>query len=348
NDRPVRNEDIYDLASVTKIAASVPCLMRLYEADSIDLDAKMVKYLPYLDSTNKQDITVKEVLTHQAGLTPWIPFWIKTVKDTALYRKLYSTGYDNAHTWKVAENLYIDSTYSDSILRRIVEYEQLKKKEYKYSDIGYYLFQDIIERMTGERLDRYAGQNFYMPLGAYTLGYLPLLKFQKDRIVPTENDVRFRNQLIHGWVHDPGAAMMGGVAGHAGVFSNANDLAKLMQMYLNGGEYGGVRYFKKSTLEVFTSCPYCKKGNRRGVGFDKPEMDYNKAGPTCKCISGKSFGHTGFTGTMAWADPEEQVVFIFLSNRIHPDEENKKLIKSDVRSNIMEALYKAIAEGKEE
>ncbi|MFO7827279.1 MAG: serine hydrolase, partial [Bacteroidales bacterium] len=226
----------------------------------------------------------------------------------------------------------------------IRESKLIDKDEYRYSDLGFYYFYKIIENYTGAQFKDYVDTCFYNSLGAYRTGFLPLERFEKSEIVPTENDLIFRKQLLHGHVHDPGAAMLGGVCGHAGVFSTANDLAKIMQMYLNGGEYGGKKYFENETIEYFTTSPYLDKDNRRALGFDKPQMDYEKEGPTCKCVSGKSFGHTGFTGTMAWTDPEEQIVYIFLSNRIHPDQDNGKLIQTNIRTDIQQAIYDAIIE----
>ena len=340
--RPVETTDLYDLASITKIAASLPSLMQLVENKKVDLDKSFGTYLPELEKTNKEDIILKKALTHQGRLQAWIPFYMNTLEDDKpkheLYRKKTETGFST----QVAENLYIYDTYSDSIFDQIVASELRDKEEYKYSDLAYYLCRRIIEKQTGKRIDKLVEREFYAPLGADKLGYLPLEHFDKAMIVPTENDKAFRKQLVHGHVHDPGAAMEGGVAGHAGLFSNANDLAKLMQLYLNGGEYGGHRFINQSTIDLFNSTPYLANENRRAIGFDKPEMDYKKDGPTFQGISAKSFGHTGFTGTMAWADPEKEIIFIFLSNRICPDASNLKLIKMNVRTNIQEAIYEAI------
>ncbi|MBI4646191.1 MAG: serine hydrolase [Bacteroidia bacterium] len=245
---PVKNTDMYDLASVTKIVATMPALMRLYEEKKFDLNAKITKYMPELENFNKKELKIKDILTHQAQLTPWIPFWIKTVSDSSIYNTIYSKTLSEKYSIKVAENLYIIKEYKDSIYARIVESNLLKKKEYKYSDIGFYWFQKIIENITGECLEKYVSENFYKPLGMISLGYKPLERFGKSSIVPTEDDKKFRMQLLQGYVHDPGAAMLGGVAGHAGVFANANDIAKIMQMYLQNGEYGGKRYFQKKKI----------------------------------------------------------------------------------------------------
>jgi CubicO group peptidase (beta-lactamase class C family) len=199
----------------------------------------------------------------------------------------------------------------------------------------------MCEHLSGRSINQYM-MPIYRKLGAPNMGYLPLQRFPKKRIAPTENDILFRKQVIQGYVHDPGAAMLGGVAGHAGIFSNANDLAKLMQLYLNKGNYGGEQYITSATINYFSSCIACAEGNRRGLGFDKPEPDKSKEGPTCASASLSSFGHTGFTGTYAWSDPEHDLIFIFLSNRVYPDAENKKLSKLNTRTNIHQVFYDAI------
>jgi len=211
---------------------------------------------------------------------------------------------------------------------------------------------EVIEKITKEPIENYNEENFYEPLGMNRTSFKPREKFELSEIIPTEDDKTFRNQLIHGDVHDPGAAMLGGVGGHAGLFSTANDLGKLMQMYLDGGVYGGERYLKAEVLAEYEKCQFCKgeipkdkEENRRGAGFDKPSFD-GEPGPTCDCVSYASFGHSGFTGTYAWADPQEQVVYIFLSNRIYPNASNTKLVSMNIRTRIQEEIYTAIANSK--
>jgi len=372
-ERPVRKSDIYDLASVTKISATLPSLMKLYDQGDLIVDTTLSTYLPELDTTNKKDIRIKDILAHRSRLIAWIPFYISTlesfypdsnmynnhitpaypyrfsdnsyfIKDFKFKDNIFKSFYSEKFPIKVADNFYIEKSWPDTIYNRIFSSGLRDKNDYKYSDLGFMLFSRLIEKNTGSSLYHYVFDNFYKPLGASTLGFLPLNRFDKSRIVPTENDIIFRKQLVHGYVHDPGAAMLGGICGHAGLFSNANDLAKLMQMYLQKGLYGGVRYFKEGTIDYFSSSQFKESGNRRGLGFDKPEMDYTKTGPTCQCISGDSFGHTGFTGTIAWVDPDKQIVYIFLSNRVHPDQTNTKLIDNDVRTKIQKAIYNAIIE----
>ncbi len=337
----VKNTDLYDLASITKIAATVPSLMKLVDEEKFDVDKKLGDYLPGAKMTNKENINIRELLAHQGQLQAWIPFYKYTLdKSGKPSSKLYSNKRTMLYSYKVAPDLYINRFYRDSILDRIYKSELRDKKDYLYSDLGYYMLQDIVEYESETKLDKFVQQNFYEPLGAHRMLYNPLSKFSKRDIVPTENDKYFRHQLIQGYVHDPGAAMLGGVAGHAGVFANANDLAKLMQMYMQKGEYGGLRYIDSAVVNEFTRCQYCDNENRRGIGFDKPQLQ--ESGPTCGCVSYLSFGHTGFTGTISWVDPEEEIVYIFLSNRVYPDAENRKLITGNYRTRIQQVIYDSL------
>lgn len=334
-------DDIFDIASVTKIMASTLSLMKLASDGKFDINKKLEDYLPELKGTNKGPLKNVDVLTHQARLQPWIPFFKRTMKGTEYIDGIYSTTKTADYSLQVADNLYIKNTYVDSIYQAITESPLLPVTEYKYSDMGYYYFKKIIEQQSGLSIQAFLAQNFYNPLGLSTMGYNPLERFERDRIIPTENDKTFRKQQIHGYVHDQGSAMMGGIGGHAGIFSDANDLAIVLQMLLNYGEYGGQRYLSADVIKEFTNCPFCKKNNRRGIGFDKPVMD-GGSGPTCLCVSGDSYGHQGFTGTQVWADPRDNLIYIFLSNRVYPDAENKKINTLGVRSNIQQAIYDAI------
>ncbi len=236
--------------------------------------------------------------------------------------------------------MYMRTDYQDTIFKTIRDSDLNSRLEYKYSDLPYYILKKYLEEKYGKPLEILVQENLYESLGANYTTYLPLEKFSKDNIPPTEQDDIFRQQKIQGYVNDQGAAMLGGVSGHAGLFSNANDVAKIMQMYLWKGFYGGKRYFKPEILDLFNTCYYCNKGVRRGIGFDKPQL--GTSGPTCGCVSMTSFGHSGFTGTLTWADPEKEIVYVFLSNRTFPDAENRKLIRSDLRSDIQQAIYDAI------
>lgn len=338
--RAVKPDDIYDLASITKVTASVPNFMKLVEDGVLDLDYNLCDYLNYVDTTCYINMNLRRMLAHNAGLVSWIPFYTKTMKRGQLKFDVYSNTKSKDYSVKVTDGLYIRPEYTDSIRSWITQHGIHKKHDYRYSDLGYYFYKDIIEDKTGRKLDVISDSLFYKPLGATTLTYNPLNKFPKSRITPTENDMFFRKKLVHGTVHDPGAAMIGGVAGHAGLFSSANDLAKMFQMYLNGGEYGGERYLSPEVINEFTKVQFPDEENRRGAGFDKPSGD--SKGPTCDCVSKDSFGHSGFTGTLVWADPDKEILYIFLSNRVYPDAENKKLIRMNIRTDIQEVIYHSI------
>jgi len=371
--KKVELSDVYDIASLTKIFATTHAVMKLYEENKINIDTALSNYLPYLDTTNKKDLVIKEIMTHRAMLPAWIPFYMSTLeglypekelfsnqvsdfyplqywKHTYITRFLkhiddiYTVEPDIKHNVKVADGMYILNSYRDSIFNKIASCELLEENHYKYSDLGFYLLYDAIEKITKTPFEEYVNENLYAPIGAKNTTYLPLQKISRKRIAPTEDDLIFRRQLIQGYVHDPGAAMLGGVSGHAGLFANANDLGKIMQMWLNGGEYGYKKYLDKKTLELFTSCPFCDDENRRGIGFDKPPIE--KEGPSAVSFScsPSSFGHTGFTGTIAWADPEKELIYIFISNRVHPDQNNNKLAKENFRTRIQDVIYNSIIE----
>lgn len=332
----INNQSLYDIASITKVTASVPTLMHLYEANKFTLTDKLGELLKKYKTTNKADITVKDILTHQARLKSWIPFYKNTLnenlkRDTAIY----ATKQSELYSVPVANGIYMNNQYIDSIDYWISESELRETKEYKYSDLGYYILKDYIEDSQGLSLETFPKTKFFEPLGAYSIQYKP---GNHKGIVPSEQDTYFRNKTLRGEVHDMGAAMLGGVGGHAGLFSSASDLAKIMQMYLQKGSYGNKKYFEASTIDTFTACQFCDDGNRRGLGFDKPLIEEGN-GPTSALASNKSFGHTGFTGTMAWADPENGMIFIFLSNRTYPTMDNRKLMKWDVRTKLQSEFY---------
>lgn len=342
NKLPVKNDDLYDLASVTKITASTPAVMKLVDEKKLNLDEHLSTYLPELEGTNKAGIVIRDMMAHQAGLKDWIPFWAHTVNKDGSYKPgIYSRTQSDLYPRRVAENLYITKSYEDSIYKEIAESPVKEAGKYLYSDLGYYYLRRMIEKEERMPENEYVNKTFYAPLGLQTMGYLPRGRFAMDRIVPTELDTKFRKQLIQGDVHDQGAAMLGGVGGHAGLFSDANDLAVMMQMYLNGGTYGGSRYIDSLTVREFTKCQFCF-ANRRGLGFDKPEMTAGKESPVCYSAAPESFGHTGFTGTMAWADPVNGMIFIFLSNRVNPDAGDNKLAKSNIRGKIHQLIYDSL------
>jgi len=341
---PVKNTDLYDVASITKITATLPMIISNFEKNNIHLSTKLSEMLPIFDNTDKKNITLKELLTHNSGLRSWIPFYKSTLDSlTALPKtEIYNNTYSEEFPDKVANNLYIKKNYSETIIKQIIDSE-LGKKEYLYSDLSFIILKEFLEKDSGKKLNVLIDESYYKPLGMYRTAYNPLLKFEKNKIVPTENDTYFRGQILQGYVHDMAAAMQGGVAGQAGVFSNSLDLAKMMQLYLQKGTYGGQHYFSEKTFHKFNSLYYDVKKNRRGLGFDKPTG--NDSGATCNCVSMDSFGHAGFTGTLVWADPKTETIFVFLSNRTFPDSTAPNfLAKENIRSRIQEIVSRSIME----
>ena len=339
----VKSTDVYDVASLTKILASLPMMMKAEEDKKIKLTSTVKSILPAFKNSNKDTLTVLEILSHYGRLKAWIPFY-KLTQDSITKNNLkefYSQTRSKRFSIKVAENLYLNNSYKDSIYKFIRDSEQRIDAGYKYSDLGYYLFKEVLEKKYKSSLDDLVQEQFYKPLGANRMTYLPLNKLDKSSIVPSEKDTYYRNQLLHGYVHDMGAAMLGGVAGHAGLFANANDVAKMMQLYLQKGYYGGKRYFKKETFDKFNKRYYSKKKVRRGLGFDKPQLD-PEIKATCGCVSDESFGHSGFTGAYTWADPESEILYVFLSNRVFPTMENYGLVDEDIRTKIQQIIQDAI------
>ncbi len=350
DDRPVRLDDLYDLASITKIAASTISLMHLQDRGRFSLDARLGEYFPEISSDHPYaSIPLRRMMAHQAGLKAWIPFYKSTLVKGQPRWDAYAASQGGDYQLQLARGMYIHQAISDSLIPRILDTPLNVKKDYKYSDLGYFFVKEIVGRQGEQPLERYVSDHFYKPLGLQQMGYLPLERIDPERITPTEYDKDFRKQVLRGYVHDPGAAMQGGVGGHAGLFSNAYDLAVLMQMLLNKGEYGGRRYLSEAVVEEYVKCQFCKDErdeNRRGAGFDKPVIP-DGPGPTCKCVDFQSFGHTGFTGTIAWADPVENIVFVFLSNRVYPTAENNRLAKLNIRTKIQEEFYKALSSPEE-
>jgi CubicO group peptidase (beta-lactamase class C family) len=339
----VTEDILYDLASLTKVSATLQTVMFLYEKGLIDLNKKLSHYLPELKNTNKRDISLIEMLTHQAGLVPFIPMWNQTVKDTVFLPQYYSRVQNENYPLQVSPDLYAAPVLRDSVWSWIGESKLQDKPArtpygYRYSDLGFLLLQRLAERIFNQPIDEFLVQNLYEPLGAYTTGFTPLKKFPAQRIAPTEDDKIYRKTHIAGTVHDERAAMLGGVAGHAGLFSTATDLAKLAQMLLQKGSYGGYQYYKPETVNLFTAKQFDR--SRRGLGWDKPvQSDFNS--PTSLKASPKTYGHTGFTGTCLWIDPEFNLVYIFLSNRVYPDRSGK-LNTSNIRSRIQDVIYESI------
>lgn len=338
-DVPTRTSDIFDVASLTKIFATTLVAMRLVDEGKLDLDARVGAYLDELKRSHpdKAAIVVRDLLTHQAGLVPFIPFY-RQLKEGDI-----STEPSIQYPVKVADRFYLRRNYYDEVMRKQMLNSQLKPRgAYVYSDIGMYLLQEILERIAGQPLDVYVDEQFYQPLGTRSIGFRPLGRFAGERIVPTEEDGYFRKQLLKGYVQDPGAAMTGGVAGHAGLFASAGDLALLSQMLLNGGNFNGRQFIRPETVKLFSSRQI--DGSRRGLGFDCWDPE-SKEGYPCTLASPATFGHTGYTGTCVWIDPERQLVYIFLSNRLYPSPDKGKLQKLKIRPRIHDAVYEALGIG---
>ncbi|MDO4727853.1 MAG: glycoside hydrolase family 3 N-terminal domain-containing protein [Bacteroidota bacterium] len=344
NQLKVKNSDLYDVASLTKIAATLPLIIQKVDQGNINITTKLSELLPYFSDTDKKDISLQELLTHNSGFIAWKPFY-KATLDSASKKPssvFYSTVYSEEFPDKVADNMYIKKGYTDVILKEIAE-SKLNKKGYKYSDFSFILLKEYLEKNTGKKLDELVDEHFYKSLGMNRTTYNPLKKYSLEELVPTEQDTYFRYQRIHGYVHDMAAAMQGGVAGQAGLFSNSLDIAKMMQLYLQKGTYAQKQYFSSDTFDVFNKLYYNRRDNRRGLGFDKPTGDTK--GNTCTCVSMDSFGHTGFTGTMSWADPHTETIFVFLSNRTFPDSNApNRLSRENIRSRIQEVISQSISQ----
>lgn len=341
----VRKDDLYDLASVTKISASMAALMKLYDEGKFELDGTLADHLSKYRRSNKAHITFRDILTHQGRLPSGIPFWQNTLRKNGSYRWCtIKKDFSRRYPIRITDNMYLHRNYPDKMIEAIRKAPLLEKKEYRYSDLFFILAPRVIESRTEENFSRFLEKNFYGPLGATSLGFNP--GYPKNKIVPTENDYLFRHQLIHGKVHDEGAALLGGVSGHAGLFSNANDLAKLLQMYLNMGEYGGKRYLEEETLRKFTCRHFPDSNNYRALGFDKRRPNSKGVvNNTARDASQASFGHTGFTGIMVWMDPEVDLLYIFLSNRVFPTRDNHRLFQLNTRTEIHQVLYDALKNG---
>ena len=337
----VNHNTIYDIASLTKILVTLPIVMKMVEQGKLSLDTKLKEIIPQYVNSNKSDKTIKEILSHFANLKSWIPFY-KSTLDTVnklpnpLY---YKKSFSNEYNIKVTENLYLLSSFKDSININIKNSE-LNNDKYKYSDLPYYILKEYIENYYSSDLSSIIDSQMNNKMGLTHSSFFPREINSLDNIAPTEIDDYFRFQEIRGTVHDMGAAMQGGIGGHAGLFSNVNDIAKIMQMFIQDGEYGGERYLNKSTIDLFNKCYYCSEENRRGVGFDKPQIEED--GPTCGCVSMNSFGHSGWTGTYTWADPDEKIVYVFLSNRSYPNSVENKLLKNNIRTDIQKLIYESI------
>lgn len=337
----VENHHVYDLASLTKITATLPLIMNEVDQNNFDLETSMSDLLPELKGSNKSDLSVKEVLSHYARITPWIPFYKETVDENGQHlRKFYRNRENYRFNIPVVDKLYLRSNFDKKIKEQIIESPLLDSLYYRYSDLPYYLFKDYLEKKYNKPLNSLVQELLFEPLGLDRTFYNPLKSISEDEIVPTEIDDYFRQREIRGYVHDMGAAMQGGVGGHAGVFSNAKEVYEIMRIYLNGGSLNGHQFFSSKTLDAFNECYFCEDGNRRGVGLDKPQLF--GVGSTCGCVSKTSYGHMGFTGTYVWVDPEQDLIFVFLSNRTYPSMSNNLLSEKNIRTRMQALVYKAL------
>lgn len=347
---PVALDDIYDVASVTKIAASTLAIMKLQEEGLIDINYPLGNYLPELEGTNKADLIIKDILAHRAGLKSWIPFYEETVTKSRRNPRpmgaFYRVAPDETYSIPVTDRLYLRNDYADSIWYKIIHSELRPNRNYRYSDLGFYLMAKLVEKQTGKTLDRYIEDAFYADLGMQHTMFNPWQKGDLSHVPPTERDNYFRRMEVHGYVHDMGAAMLGGVSGHAGLFSNATDLAVMMQMLLQRGQYAGRRFLHPETIELFTT--RFPGDSRRGIGFDMQQTDPYASPNMSPLATARTFGHLGFTGTCVWADPESELIYIFLSNRTYPSMRNYKLNKKDFRPRIQSVIYEAMVNDAEE
>lgn len=343
----VQPNDLYDLASVTKVTAPLPAIMRLYDEKAIKLDVPFSDYFPELRNSNKKDITLTDILIHQARLRNFLPEWMEPGSKNALRKDVFSHQPDSLFPVRISKSLYEKKDFKQQVIQDIIQSPLLPQKEFVYSDLGFGLLPTMVERLTGKDFQDYLNQEFYKPLGAITTGYKPIERYPVEQIAPTEDDEVFRKEVTQGYVHDELAAVLGGVSGNAGLFSSANDLAKVMQMYLQMGYYGGKQYISPATVQEFTKAPANVLNNRRALGFDRPDPGIKGIKNTYPApdASPSSYGHTGFTGIFTWADPENQLLFIFLSNRVYPTRENSGISDLNIRPAMHQAIYDAIKKG---
>ncbi|PWL39738.1 serine hydrolase [Flagellimonas aquimarina] len=338
--------DIYDLASVTKITGPLPAIMKLVDEQKLDLDVPFSTYWkPWRKRKNKKDLTLRQILSHQAGLVPYIVFLGKVMKNGKIKKRFIREKQSTRFQKQVYNSLYIKNRFKQKMHRIINRSKVSNEKVYKYSGLSFLIFPELISQLTKMDYEAYLKETFYAPLGCHTLSFNPNNKGFPNTIVPTESDTLFRKDVVKAWVHDENASLLGGVSGNAGLFGTAQDMAKIMLFYQNHGALGDKQIISKETLEEFTRIQYPENENRRGLGFDKPligndTLDLKDAYPS-PLTSKTSFGHSGFTGTFVWADPENQLVFIFLSNRVYPTRANRNLYELNVRTALQNVFYKA-------
>lgn len=345
--QPVRNTDLYDLASVTKIAAALPSIMKLVETGKLDLDQPFSTYWkPWKHRKDKRHLTVREILAHQAGLIPYIVYLNDVVNPEGVKRRFVKRQLTPGFTNQAYDDLFIRNRFVRKIYRKANRSKVSEEKKYLYSGLTFLLYPKIVEDLSGVPYETFIRSNIYDPLGLDSILFRPALRYPRSAIVPTEVDSIFRNTITQGWVHDENASLLGGISGNAGLFSTAEDLGVLMQLYLNYGQINGKRFIEEAVVREFASVQFPDNGNRRGVGFDKPllnnsELSLEDAYPA-PAVSASSFGHTGFTGTMVWADPDNELVYVFLSNRVYPSRKQQALYSLGLRSKVQQLFYEAL------
>lgn len=342
----VEKNDIYDLASLTKASAATAGLMVLDDMDLFDPDEKLSKYFPAFKGSDKSNLVLRDILAHQAGLAAWIPYWQNMIKDNGEFRCwTVKTKESPKYNVQLSPGLYLNENYKKKIFRQIKK-SPLGEASYLYSGLSFYLFPDIIKELSGMEYEDFLKDKIYHPIGAENITFNAYLRYPLVQIVPTENDDFFRKTQIHGYVHDEGAAMMGGLSGNAGLFASANDLIKLYEMYRRYGNYGGKQIIREDIVREYTSYQFIENDNRRGLGFDKPSLPDSSLSRSqvypCPSASASSFGHSGYTGTFAWADPEEEISYVFLSNRVYPTRNNNKISSMNIRTEILQTIYDSI------
>ena len=351
--QPVALNDIYDLASVTKILGPLPAIMKLVDEGKLDLDVPFSTYWkPWKRQIDKATITLREILAHQAGLQPYVVFLNETLKNNGRFKKRFVRRKpNNRFSNQAFEGIYVKNRFHRKMYKIINRSEVSAEKKYKYSGLTFLIFPELITQITGVSYADYMEQEFYKPLGMKTFGFLPSTKNFNNKIVPTEVDTMYRHTLTQGWVHDENASLLGGISGNAGLFGTSDDLAIIMQMFMQNGLYAGKQYISEKTIKEFIKVQYPENDNRRGLGFDKPYLNNNTfkiadAYPAPE-VGASSFGHSGFTGTFVWADPENQLVYIFLSNRVYPTRENRNIYNLNIRPSIQQIFYKALDNAKQ-
>ncbi|MFY0686133.1 MAG: serine hydrolase [Cyclobacteriaceae bacterium] len=334
-------DDIFDLASVTKVTAATLSLMKLYDNGLIDLDKSINEYVPGLGRSKFGQASIRSTLAHQAGLRAWIPYWQDMKTDKGWKKRFFSDSPSEKHQIKITDSLYLTNKNYQYIKRQIRKTKVNPEQGYVYSGLFFYLIPELVESLTGQDFETFLNQEFYQPLGASTTGFNPLERFDQNQIVPTEVDTFFRMEPIHGTVHDEGAILMGGISGNAGLFSNAKDLAKVWSMFLQDGKVDTIQYLSPQTLDLFTTAQFL--GNRRGLGFDKPLVNYDKdKSSVAKAAGFRSYGHSGYTGPLVWADPDTDLLFIFLCNRVYPSRNQRMIYELGIRPQLHELVYQLI------